>query len=110
MNRFKKKFQFSIYKVWQWLSLLFILFFLCFFFHGINTVDETTLKEQAESLEKAIRRNVVHCYCVEGTYPPSLSYLQEHYALTYDEDLFYVDYVSIGSNIMPDITIIPLYK
>ena len=50
--------------------------------------------------------SIVNCYCVEGTYPPSLSYLTEHYGLTYDKDLFFVDYQAIGSNIFPDVTVI----
>jgi hypothetical protein len=32
--------------------------------------------------------------------------LKENYGLTYDEDLFFVDYQTIGSNILPDVTII----
>ena len=35
-----------------------------------------------------------------------LSYMEEHYGLTYDKDLFFVDYQPIGSNIRPDVTVI----
>ena len=61
---------------------------------------------QKESLENAITRSITHCYAVEGSYPASLDYLKENYGLTYDEDLFFVDYQTIGSNILPDVTII----
>ena len=37
-----------------------------------------------------------------------LEYLESHYGLTYDHDLFFVDYQAIGSNIMPDVTIVRL--
>jgi hypothetical protein len=47
---------------------------------------------------------------VEGTYPPSLEYLKEHYGLIYDEESYYIDYTAIGSNIMPDVTILPRSK
>ena len=43
---------------------------------------------------------------MEGSYPESLQYLKEHYGLTYDDDKFFVDYQTLGSNIMPDVTII----
>ena len=43
---------------------------------------------------------------MEGTYPQSLDYLKEYYGLMYDEDLFFVDYQVMGSNILPDVTII----
>ena len=69
-------------------------------------MDSSTSQEQAKTLERAIRKSVIQCYAVEGSYPPSLEYLQEHYGIFYDSDSFYVDYISIGSNIMPDITII----
>lgn len=110
MNRFAQHREFSFEKLWQFFSLLFIAVSFFFFFHGIHSVDATTLHKQAENLENSIRRSVAHCYAVEGTYPPSLNYLKEHYGLSYDTDLFYVDYTTIGSNLMPDITIIPKYN
>ena len=66
----------------------------------------STKKRQKESLENAIMRNITYCYTVEGTYPESLAYLKENYGLTYNEDLFFVDYRVSGSNILPDVTII----
>lgn len=80
--------------------MLLVLYF------GINAISENTIAKQQESLETALRRFVVQCYAVEGAYPPSLSYIKEHYGLIYDEDLFFVDYASVGSNLFPDITII----
>ena len=107
MNRFRKHTYFSLNFLWRLFAFLLFLSFLLFFLKGIQTVDNTTSSEQTKSLEKAIRRSVVQCYAVEGTYPPSLDYLKEHYGVYYDSELFFVDYTSIGSNIMPDITIIP---
>ena len=106
MNRFTQTRTISLSRVWQFISLFFVVGFVVFFITGINTVDDTTSSEQAKSLETAVRRSVAQCYAVEGTYPPSLEYLQEHYGLIYDTDSFYIDYTAIGSNIMPDITIL----
>ena len=50
----------------------------------------------------------MQCYALEGTYPPNLQYLEEHYGLTYDKKRFYVDYLAIGSNFFPDVTVIVL--
>ena len=108
MNRFRSHTPISLNIIWKFFSLLLVLTLFIFFFQGIHTVDHTTSEEQVKSLEQSIRRSVVQCYAVEGTYPPSLDYLKEHYGIFYDSDLFYVDYTSIGSNIMPDTTIIPL--
>jgi len=87
-----------IYLLCPLLLLLFIL--------GISSIGKTTMDKQKESLENALNRNIIHCYAVEGFYPPSLEYIEEHYGLTYDKDLFFVDYQPIGSNIRPDVTIL----
>lgn len=76
-------------------------FILCLSFIG-----DSTLSRQKESLETAINRDIIHCYAVEGFYPPSLAYIEEHYGLTYNEDLFFIDYHPIGSNMRPDVTIL----
>lgn len=110
MNRFTSHKRISLSQIWQIVSLLFLVGFVLFFIGGINTVDESTASEQAKSLESAVRRSVAQCYAVEGTYPPSLDYLKEHYGLVYDAEQFYIDYTAIGSNIMPDITILPRSK
>lgn len=88
------------------LSVCVFLIILFLFVQGISSLSESTRKRQRESLENAIMRDITYCYTVEGTYPESLSYLKENYGLTYDEDLFFVDYRVSGSNILPDITII----
>ena len=49
---------------------------------------------------------ITECYAMEGSYPPDVDYLVEHYGLTYDEDEYWIDYQYIGSNLRPDVTII----
>ena len=88
------------------LSVGVFLVVLSVFFQGITSLSEGTRKRQKESLENAVMRDVTYCYTVEGAYPESLEYLEEHYGLTYDEDLFFVDYRISGANIFPDITVI----
>lgn len=106
MNRFnKKKSVFMLMRKIR-ISLFAFLILIFLFLHGIGSVSSTTKDKQRESLETAINRNIIHCYAVEGTYPPSLSYMEEHYGLTYDKNLFFVDYQAIGANILPDVTII----
>lgn len=65
----------------------------------------------AESLalvEENVRRAAVQCYALEGAYPRDFSYLAERYGAAVDEDRCRVDYIYIGSNLMPDITVVPL--
>lgn len=88
------------------LPLLVGIIILLLFLWGIQSVSDTTAAKQQESLETALARSIAQCYAVEGMYPPSLNYLKEHYGLTYDEDKFFVDYQSIGSNLMPEVNVL----
>lgn len=76
------------------------------FVMSIRSVAEETRQQQKTSLEKAIRRDVIQCYAMEGHYPESIAYMEEYYGLTYDKEHFFVDYEVLGSNMMPDITVI----
>lgn len=107
-NRFEHESGNSVKKMLSSLPLIAFLVLFFIFCRGINTVSETTEAKQLESLDNALSRGIVQCYAVEGFYPPDLAYLKEHYGLTYNETLFWVDYQPIGSNIMPEYTIIRL--
>lgn len=104
MHRFEYKNHHHSYR----LPLMVILFLLIIwlFLSGISSLSESTKRRQKEALEQALTHSIAYCYSVEGTYPESLEYLKEHYGLTYNEDLFFVDYRMTGANLMPDVTII----
>lgn len=105
MNRFEKP---SILRKIQKLSLPLLGFILLFivFIKGIASVSETTIDKQKESLTTALNRSITQCYAVEGTYPPSLEYIEDHYGLTYDHDKFFVDYQVYGANMYPTVTVL----
>ena len=105
MNRFEKP---SILRKLKKLSLPLIGFILLFivFIKGIASVSETTIYKQKESLTTALNRSITQCYAVEGTYPPSLEYIENHYGLTYDHDKFFVDYQVYGANMYPTVTVL----
>ncbi len=93
------------------LSRIRVIYIICpllllVFFLSLSSIQESTLQKQQESLKTALIRDITHCYAVEGFYPPSLDYIEEHYGLTYDKDLFFVDYRPVGSNMRPDVTVI----
>lgn len=64
--------------------------------------------EGAENLQKSITRASVQCYAIEGRYPPSVEYLEENYGIRIDKERYAVFYDGFASNIMPDITVVPL--
>ena len=68
---------------------------------------QTGASEQGrQQLETALRRSAVACYAAEGFYPPSLSYLKEHYGVQVDESRYIVFYEVYGENLMPQITVL----
>ncbi|MDC7294414.1 MULTISPECIES: hypothetical protein [unclassified Butyrivibrio] len=93
----------SFYRV---ISILIFAMVLVLFFIAVDETGRGTVKKQQESLENALSRDIVQCYAIEGRYPPSLEYMEDHYGLIYDKSVFFVDYQPIGSNLYPDVTVI----
>ena len=62
-------------------------------------------EESAAAIREAIEKSARQCYTVEGVYPPSLEYLQDHYGLQVNTDDFYVNYQAFASNLPPDVVV-----
>lgn len=88
-------------------SALFLVLFVMLYL-GLGSLDAATRSEQLRAAEQAVRRAAVHCYAVEGQYPPNLTYLEEHYGIQTTSENYIIHYQSVGGNLMPDIMIIPL--
>ena len=107
MNRFGKKKEKSFLKN-IFISAAAFTVVLLLLLSGLSRVSQTTSAEETRSLETAVNHGIMHCYAVEGRYPESLAYLEDHYGITYNKDKYYIDYRPVAANIMPDVTIIPL--
>ncbi|MCI8659007.1 MAG: hypothetical protein HFG54_01995 [Lachnospiraceae bacterium] len=77
------------------------------FLMGMDSFLARARSEGAQTLRNGITRACVQCYAIEGRYPPSVQYLEDHYGIQIDEDRYYVFYDGFASNLMPDITVIP---
>lgn len=89
-------------------SVFFFVIVIVAFLFGISFISSTSSRDQKQILTDAIAKDIIHCYAVEGYYPPSLAYIEDHYGLTYDSSKYIVDYVPIGDNIMPSVTIVEI--
>lgn len=87
-------------------SVFFFIIVMAAFLFGISMLSNSSVRDEQDILMRAINKDIVHCYAVEGFYPPSISYIEQHYGLTYDHDKYLIDYESIGNNIMPNVLII----
>ena len=77
-----------------------------FFAAALDNLDRGQAEKGVDQLEQALRRGCVACFASEGSYPPSLEYLEEHYGIQVDEDRYMVHYVPCAENLMPDITVL----
>lgn len=89
------------------ISILLLSACLYLLFFGTDRLANKTENAQLDVLTQAIQRASVQCYAIEGRYPPSVEYLEEHYGLSIDHEHYHVFYNGWASNIMPEITIIP---
>ena len=76
--------------------------FWCGVVNTEQSEDYASLQRTADALRKA----AVSCYAIEGFYPASVSYLEEHYGVIVDYDRYAVLYDCIGSNVMPYIEVV----
>lgn len=106
-NRFQKQRKIKS-KMNFWLPIVICLIMAGLLWGSSSRIFSETKKRQQESTKNAIIKGAVQCYAVEGRYPESLSYLEQHYGVSYDKDKFVVSYEIIGSNRMPQVSVIPL--
>ena len=83
-----------------------ILAVVLVFFSALSDLESGRTEEGRLRLEEAVRRSAVACFAAEGIYPPTLDYLEAHYGLQVDEERYVVIYEALGSNLMPDITVL----
>ena len=75
---------------------------------GVSQLSRRTEEEGARNLVQAVRRASVQCYAIEGRDPPSVEYLEENYGIAIDRECYHVFFEGIASNIMPELTVIPV--
>lgn len=89
------------------LSFLIFLAILALFLLGVGAMSGRTEEDRLNALTDAVKRASVQCYAIEGRYPPSVEYLEEHYGIVINHERYNVFYDGWASNIMPDITVLP---
>ncbi len=72
---------------------------------ALTQTEQRSSAEETKALKEAIRRASSACYAVEGLYPPTLKYLEDHYGIVIDTHRFRVTYEVFAQNIMPDIAV-----
>lgn len=69
-------------------------------------IRHSVREESRAAIREAVLRSAVQCYAVEGAYPESLAYLEEHYGLTVNHRDFIVTYEVFASNRLPEVQVL----
>lgn len=89
-------------------SIIFTLAVMGTIIYGLGQVEQSNRSEGRRRLDESLRRAAVTCYAIEGSYPDSVSYIEEHYGVIVDTTKYAVYYEIFASNILPEITVIEL--
>lgn len=71
-----------------------------------GNVNERQQAESLKQMEDTIHKAVLNCYAIEGSYPATIDYVEEHYGLQIDHEKYDVFYEIFAQNIMPEVTVI----
>lgn len=63
-------------------------------------------EESRGAIRDAVLRSAMECYAVEGVYPESLDYLEQHYGLRVNHRDFIVTYEVFASNQPPSVQVL----
>jgi len=77
---------------------------------AVRTAGESCDREELAQAELAVRRAAIQVYALDGAYPSSYQELKERTAIRVNEERYSVIYETIGSNIMPEITVLRRMK
>lgn len=80
---------------------------LCLGIALLKAPVQKSLRENGRSaIRDAVQRAAMECYAVEGVFPGSVEYLENHYGLVINHDVYIVSYEVFASNVMPDVRVL----
>lgn len=85
--------------------LLIVLIITLFTVVGLDHFKAGRSSSQPEEIRKALLDACIQCYALEGSYPPSLNYLNEHYGVILNKDKYFYYYEVFASNVLPDVEV-----
>ena len=102
MKLYKTKFAYRDLVV----SILIFCAIICLFWYGFSNTIQANSAQQLNVTRTAIQKSIVNCYAVEGSYPPNIQFVEDHYGIKIDHSKYIVNYELIGSNVMPSVQVL----
>ena len=70
-------------------------------------VQSAVREQTAQSMRSAIVDTALECYAIEGAFPSSIQYLEDHYGLVVNDKDFLVTYECYADNVAPSVVVVP---
>lgn len=77
--------------------------------YGIIHIEELSVTQNVDLLRQSVKRTVIECYAIEGSYPPDVAYMEENYGLVVDHEKYYIEYDALAANLMPNFDVYERY-
>lgn len=90
-----------------WILLGTVTIIILYSFIAMDRFGRRSDTNYTDSIKQAILRTSAHCYALEGSYPPSLEYMEENYGLILDHEKYSYVYDIFASNIRPEVEVLP---
>lgn len=85
---------------------LIALALLAVVFLGFTFAGKQLHEQGASSLRKSIIDASMQCFAIEGAYPQSVKYLEDHYGIQVNHSIYVVNYEIFASNVMPSVEVV----
>ena len=72
-----------------------------------GTITQSMREQGAYSVRNSILEAARQCCAIEGSYPPSLEYLEENYGLVVNHADYIITYDVFAENIAPTVVAVP---
>ena len=83
--------------------LLFVVVVCAAYFGAKSAIAE----QSARSMRSAILNTALQCYAIEGAFPASLDYLEDHYGLVINDKDYLITYECYADNVSPSVVVVP---
>ena len=103
-NRFSKK-EIKKRKGGILIPLVSFIIIFALFVAAISMLSNNTEQQQLSALNRAVTRDILHCFASEGRYPKDITYLEDNYALSYNHDHYSIKYENPGTGEFPTVEI-----
>lgn len=74
---------------------------------GAGAAAQQAREQGAVALQQSVISTAMQCFAIEGAYPQTLEYLEEHYGLSVNHEAYAVTYEAFASNVMPSVAVVP---